>query len=63
MIPSNDSEAVNSPDLKKWILAMRKEFDSFVENNTFEWQKALKNNNIISSKYFFFFFFFFYYKK
>ena len=57
MIPVNYSEDVNSPDSKKWILAMRKEFDSLVENNTFEWQKALKNKNIIGSRWFF------YYKK
>ena len=53
MIPANYSEAVNSPDSKKWILAMRKEFDSLVEINTFEWQKAPQNKNIISSRWFF----------
>ena len=37
MIPTNYSEAINSPDSKRWILAMWKEFDSLVENNTFEW--------------------------
>ena len=50
MIPTNYSEAINSPDLKRWILAMRKEFDSLVENNTFELQKASKNKDIIGSR-------------
>ena len=53
MIPANYSEVVNSSDSKRWILALRKEFDSLVENNTFEWQKALKNKNIIGSRCFF----------
>ena len=53
MIPTNYSKAINSPDSKRWILAMRKELDFLVENNTFEWQKALKNKNIISSRRFF----------
>ena len=57
MIPANYSEAVNSPDSKKWILVMRREFDSLEKNNTFEWQEALKNKNIHSSRWFF------YYKK
>ena len=34
---TNCTEAINSVDSKNWILAMWKEFDSFVENNTFEW--------------------------
>ena len=42
MIPANYSEAVNSVDLNDWILAMKREFDSLVENNTFEWQKVPK---------------------
>ena len=37
MIPANYFEAVNSLDSNKWILAMRREFDSLVENNTFKW--------------------------
>ena len=53
MIPSNYSEAINSPDSKRWILAMRKEFDSLAENDTFEWQKAPKNKNIIGCRWFF----------
>ena len=53
MIPTNSSEAVNSPDSKRWIFAMRKEFDSFVENDIFGWQKAPKNKNIIGSRWFF----------
>ena len=53
MILANYSKAVNSPDSKKWILAMKREFDSLVENNTLEWQKALKNKNIIGSRCFF----------
>ena len=34
MIPANYSEAVNPPDSNKWTLAMRREFDALVENNT-----------------------------
>ena len=51
MIPANYSEAANSPDSKKWILAMRKEFDSLIENNTFERQKALRNKNNIGDRW------------
>ena len=47
MIPANYFEAVNSPDSNRWILAMRREFDPLIENNTFEWQKTPKNKNII----------------
>ena len=36
MIPTN------SLDSKRWILAMRKEFNFLVENNTFEWEKVPK---------------------
>ena len=43
MILANYFEAVNFVDLNNRILAMRKEFDSLVENNTFEWQKAPRN--------------------
>ena len=57
MIPVNHTEAVNSVDTNNWILAMWREFDSLVENNTFEWQKAPRNKNIVSSGWFF------YYKK
>ena len=32
---------------------MQKEFDSLVENNTFEWQKAPRNKNIVGSRWFF----------
>ena len=46
MIPANYLEAVNSPDSNEWILAMRTEFNSFVESSIFEWQKAPKNKNI-----------------
>ena len=54
MIPANYSEVVNSPSSKKkLILARRKEFNSLVENNTFEWQKAPQNKNIIGSWLFF----------
>ena len=53
MIPANYSEAVNSPDSNKWILAMSIKFDSLVENNTFEWLKTPKNKNIIGSMWFF----------
>ena len=41
---TNYTEAINS---KVWVSAMQKEFDSLVENNTFEWQNALKGKNII----------------
>ena len=30
---------------------MWKEFDSLVENNTFEWQKALRDKNIVGSRW------------
>ena len=43
MIPTNYTEAVNSVYLESWILAMQREFDSFIENNTFEWQKVSRN--------------------
>ena len=33
-IPANYSAAVNSVDSNNWILAMKREFDSLVENNT-----------------------------
>ena len=32
---------------------MWREFDSLVENNTFEWQKAPRNKNIVSSGWIF----------
>ena len=41
-IPANYFEAISSIDLNNWILAMKREFDFLVENNTFEWQKAPK---------------------
>ncbi len=53
MIPNNYYVAIHSPDLKRWILAMRKEFYSLVENNTFEWQKTTKNKNVIGNRWFF----------
>ena len=53
MIPNNYYEALHSPDSIRRILAMRKEFDSLLENNAFEWQKALQNKNIIGSRWFF----------
>ena len=34
-IPTYYTEAINSEDSKYWVSAMRKEFDSLVENNTF----------------------------
>ena len=52
-IPANYCEVGNSVDSNNWIFAMKREFDSLVENNTFEWQKVQKNWNIISSKCFF----------
>ena len=30
---------------------MSRKFDSFVENNTFEWQKAPRNKNIVSRRW------------
>ena len=53
MIPTNYTEGINSEDSKNWILAMQKEFDSLVENNTFEWQKAPRNKTIVGSRWFF----------
>ena len=35
-IPTNYTDAINSVDSENWILVMWKEFDSLVENNTFE---------------------------
>ena len=32
---------------------MKREFDSLVENNTFEWQKAPRNKNTVDSWWFF----------
>ena len=40
-------------DSKNWISAMWREFDSLVENNAFEWQKALRNRNFVGSRWFF----------
>ena len=48
---TNYTEPINSEDSKYWVSAMQKEFDSLVENNTFEWQKALKDRNIIGTKW------------
>ena len=36
-IPTNYTETINSEDSKYWVPVMWKEFDSRVENNTFEW--------------------------
>ena len=36
---------------------MKREFDSLVENNVFEWQKAPRNKNIVGCRCFFLFFF------
>ena len=52
MIPANYSKVVNSSDSERWILAMRREFDSLIEN-IFEWQNSLKNKNIVGSRWFF----------
>ena len=52
-IPTNYAEAVKSVYSNNWILAMQREFDSLVDNNTFEWQKAPRNKNIVSSRWFF----------
>ena len=40
---------INSVDSDNWILVMRKEFDSLVENNTFELEKAPRTENIVGS--------------
>ena len=53
-IPTNYTEAFNSVNSNNWILAMRREFDSLIENDIFEWQKAPRNINIVGCKYFFF---------
>ena len=52
-IPTNYTEAINSVNSNNWILVMKREFVSFVENNTFEWQKAQRNKNIVGSRWFF----------
>ena len=49
MISANYAEAINSVDSHNWILAMKREFDSLVEKNTFEWQKAPRNKSIVCS--------------
>ena len=53
IIPTNYTEVINSVDSENWILAMQKEFNSLVENNTFEWQKAPRNRKIVSSSWLF----------
>ena len=50
-IPTNYTEAINSEDSVYWVSAMQKEFDFFVENNTFEWQKAPRDKNIVSRRW------------
>ena len=35
-IPTNYTEAINSKESKYWVSAIRKKFDSSVENDTFE---------------------------
>ena len=50
-IPTNYTKAINSEDSKYWVSAIQKEFDSFVENNTFEWQKAQKDKNTVESRW------------
>ena len=52
-ILTNYTQTVNSVDSENWILAMQREFDSLVKNNTFEWQKAPSNKNIVGSRWFF----------
>ena len=47
MIPTNYAESVNSVDSNNWILALKREFDSLIENNTFEWWKTPRNKNIV----------------
>ena len=53
MITAKYSAAINSVDSNNWILAINREFDSLIENNTFEWQKAPRNKNIVSSRWIF----------
>ena len=50
MIPTNYIKAVNYVESNSWVLAIEREFDSWVENNSFEWQKASRNKNIVSSR-------------
>ena len=50
MITAKYSVAINSVDSNNWILAINREFDSLIENNTFEWQKAPRNKNIFTLK-------------
>ena len=47
------SVAINSVDSNNWILAINREFDSLIEYNTFEWQKAPRNKNIVGSRWIF----------
>ena len=53
MITAKYSAAINSVDSNNWILRINREFDSLIENNTFEWQKAPRNKNIFSSRWIF----------
>ena len=47
----NHAEAINSEVLEYWVSAMQKEFDSLLENNTFELKKVSKDKNIVGSKW------------
>ena len=49
-IPTNYTEAMTQRTLNTGFSIMRKEFDSLVENNTFEVQKAPGDKNIVSSR-------------
>ena len=39
--------------MNNWILAINREFDFLIENNTFEWQKAPRNKNVVCSRWIF----------
>ena len=52
-ITAKYSVAINSVDSNNWILATNREFDSLIENNTFEWQKVQEIKNIVSSRWIF----------
>ena len=43
-------EAMAGPDVQQWKQAMRKEYDSLVENQTWDVVQPPKNKNVIGSK-------------
>ena len=51
IIPTNYTVAINLEDSKFGVYAVRTKFDSLVENNTVEWQKAPRDKNIVGSRW------------